>query len=163
MEVDALDYIIGGVLFMECEDKYQRLVVFLSKSLNETERNYKIYGKEILVVIRGLENQRHLLESTKFKFKIWTDYKNLEYFIKVQNLNKRQACQLLYLSRFDFTLKHVPGTKMEKIDGLSRRLDWKIEVENNNNNQTLIKKARSKNKEIVRVVEEIRKTGVKVL
>ena len=67
------------------------------------------------------------------------------------------------MSRFDFTLKHVPGTKMGKVDGLSRRLDWKIEVENNNNNQTLIKKARSKNKEIVRVVEEIRKTGVKVL
>ena len=46
---------------------------------------------------------------------------------------------MLYLSRFDFTLKHVPGTKIEKIDGLSRRPDWKIETENNNNNQTLIK------------------------
>jgi len=52
---------------------------------------------------------------------------------------------------------------MGKANGLSRRLDWKIEVENNNNNQTLIKKARSKNKEIVRVVEEIRKTEFKVL
>jgi len=41
------------------------------------------------------------------------------------------------LSRFDFTLKHVPETKM---DGLSRRLDWKISVEKNNENQTLIKK-----------------------
>jgi len=40
---------------------------------------------------------------------------------------------------FDFTLKHVPGTKMGKLDRLSRRLDWKVGVENDNNNQTLIK------------------------
>ena len=46
----------------------------------------------MLVVIRGLENWRHLLEDMKFKFEVWTDYKNLEYFIKVQNLNQRQAC-----------------------------------------------------------------------
>jgi len=45
-------------------------VAFLSKSLNKTERNYEIHDKEILVVIRGLENWRHLLESAKFKFEI---------------------------------------------------------------------------------------------
>jgi len=62
-------------------------VVFLSKSLNETERNYKIHDKEMLVVIRRLENWRHLLEGTKIKFEVWTDYKNLEYFMKAQKLN----------------------------------------------------------------------------
>ena len=41
---------------MECEDGRQRPVTFLSKSLNETERNYEIHDKEMLVVIRGLEN-----------------------------------------------------------------------------------------------------------
>jgi len=43
------------------------------------------------------------------------------------------------LSRFDFTLKHVPGTKIEKTDGLSRRSDWKIGIDKDNENQTLIK------------------------
>jgi len=32
------------------------LVAFLSKSLNEIEKNYEIHDKEILVVIRELEN-----------------------------------------------------------------------------------------------------------
>jgi len=50
------DYTTGEVLFMECEDEKWRLVAFLSKSLNETKRNYEIHNKEILVVIRGLEN-----------------------------------------------------------------------------------------------------------
>ena len=43
------------------------------------------------------------------------------------------------MSRFDFTLKHIPGVRMGKADGLSRRLDLKVEIENNNENQKLIK------------------------
>jgi len=91
MKVDASDYATGEMLSMECNDGLWRLVTFLSKSLNEMERNYEIHDKEILVIIRGLENWRHLLESAHFKFKIWTDHKNLEYFIKAQKLNHRQA------------------------------------------------------------------------
>ena len=91
MEVDASDYATGGVLSMECEDGLWRPVAFLSKSLNETERNYEIHDKEILAIIRGLEVWRHLLEGAQTKFKIWTDHKNLEYFMKAQKLNRRQA------------------------------------------------------------------------
>jgi len=76
---------------MEYEDRKWRPVIFLSKSLNEMERNYKIHDKEMLAVIRGLENWRHLLEGAKYKFKIWTDHKNLEYFMRAQKLNWRQA------------------------------------------------------------------------
>jgi len=43
--------------------------------------------------------------------------------MKVQKLNCRQARWTLYLSRFNFTLKHILETKMEKADGLSRRQD----------------------------------------
>jgi len=76
---------------------------------------------------------------------------------------------------------------MGKVDGLSRRLDWKVGVDRDNENQVIIKdhwihnlqevviegsevellekikKARSKNEDIVRVVEEIKKTKVKEL
>ena len=91
MEVDTSDYATEGVLSMECEDGLWRPVAFLSKSLNETERTYEIHNKEILAIIRGLENWRYLLEGVHFKFEIWTDHKNLEYFMKAQKLNYRQA------------------------------------------------------------------------
>ena len=76
---------------------------------------------------------------------------------------------------------------MEKADGLSRRLDWKVGVDRDNKNQIFIKdnwvrnlqevviegpevellekikKARSKNENVVRVVEEMKKTKVKKL
>ena len=91
MEVDTSDYAIGEVLSMECEDGRWRPVAFLSKSLNKTERNYKIHNKEMLAIVRSLENWKHVLEDAHFKFEIWIDHKNLEYFMKVQKLNCRQA------------------------------------------------------------------------
>ena len=172
---------------MECEDELQRPVAFLSKLLTETERNYEIHNKEILVIIRGLEKQRHLLEGICFKFEIWTDHKNLEYFMKAQKLNQRQARWTLYLSRFDFILKHIPGIKMGKADRLSRQSDQKVEVDKDNENQVFIKdnqihsiqevvikgpeveitkkikKARSKDKDVVRIVKEMKKARVKKL
>ena len=111
----------------------------------------------------------------------------MEYFIKAQKLNWQQARWALYLSRFDFTLKHILGTKIGKANGLSRRPDWKVGIENDNSDQTLIKeqwicslaeviikgpkveiiekikRARSKNKEVIRVVEEMKKAEVKIL
>jgi len=56
MEVDTLDYTIGGVLFIEYKDEKWQPVAFLSKSLNEIKRNYEIHNKEMLAVIRGLKN-----------------------------------------------------------------------------------------------------------
>ena len=139
IEVDILDYVTEGVLLMEYADGRWRLVAYLSKLLNEIEQNYEIHDKEMLVVIRGLKAWRHLLESAKFKFEVWTDLKNLEYFMKAQKLNQIQARQTLYLSMFYFTLNHMPEMRMEKTDRLSKRLDLKVRVENDNENQKLIK------------------------
>ena len=91
IEVNASDYATEEVLSMECEDGKWWPVAFLSKSLNETKRNYEIHNKEMLVVIRELENWRHLLEGMKNRFEIWIDHKNLKYFIKAQKLNHKQA------------------------------------------------------------------------
>ena len=88
VEVDASNYATGGVLSMKCSDDLWRLVAFISKSLNDTERNYKIHNKEMLAIVRCLEAWRHFLEGTIVKFEIWTDHKNLEYFMKVQKLNR---------------------------------------------------------------------------
>ena len=77
MEADALDYAMGEVLLTKCEDGKWRPVAFISKSLNTTERNYKIHDKEMLAVIRCLEVWRHYLEGVKLEFEIWTDLKNL--------------------------------------------------------------------------------------
>jgi len=108
--------------------------------------------------------------------------------MKAQKLNRRQARWSLYLSRFDFALKHVAGKSMRRADSLSRRVDWTEGVERDNENQVMlkkewlevrameqlvegpeeeivkkIKKARDKDEEVIKVVEEMKKAGVKML
>jgi len=87
IEADVSDFATGGVLLMKCEDEKWRLVAYISKSLNEAKRNYEIHDKEMLAIIQCLESWRHFLEGAKDQFEVWTDYKNLEYFIKAQKLN----------------------------------------------------------------------------
>ena len=89
VKADASDYTTGRVLSVKGEDGKWRLVAFISKLLNDTERNYEIHDKEMLAVIRCLEAWRHFLEGARTKFKIWTDHKNLEYFMMNQKLNRR--------------------------------------------------------------------------
>jgi len=189
VEADASNFATGGVLSIKCNDNKWRPVAYISKSLNETERNYEIHDKEMLAVIRCLEAWRHFLEGAKGKFEIWSDHKNLEYFMSNQKLNRRQARWALYLSRFDFILKHVPGQRMGKVDGLSRRPDWERGVERDNKEQMLVKrewlearaaevsevvidgvdildrirKSKAKDDEVVKAVEEMKRAGVKVL
>ena len=86
-------------------------------------------------------------------------------------------------------LEHVPGTKMGKADSLSRRPDWEVGVERDNEDKMLVKKewlenrrtkkvevivegvdllekirqSRVRDDEVVKAVEEIKQAGVKVL
>ena len=76
---------------VKCENNLWRPVSFISKVLNGTEHNYGIHNKEMLGVIHCLEAWRYFLEGARVKFEIWTDHKNLEYFMTSQNLNCRQA------------------------------------------------------------------------
>ena len=55
VEADVLNFATGGVLSVKCNDNLWQPVSFISKALNETERNYEIYDKEMLGVIRCLE------------------------------------------------------------------------------------------------------------
>jgi hypothetical protein len=55
IEVDASDYATGGVLSQEMDDGLWHPVAYYSKSMNDAERNYEIYDKELLAIIRALE------------------------------------------------------------------------------------------------------------
>jgi len=124
LEADSSDFATGAVLSqLSPEDGKWHPVAFYSKSLSPVERNYEIHDKEMLAVIRALEEWRHFLEGATHKVEIFTDHKNLEYFMTAKNLNRRQARWSLVLSRFHFTMTHRPGRSMGKPDALSRRPD----------------------------------------
>jgi hypothetical protein len=89
-------------------------------------------------VMRALEEWRHFLEGAKEKVEIWTDHKNLEYFMTAKKLNCRQARWSLYLLRFDFVMHHHPGTSMGKCNALLQRADH-LDGSNDNQDTTLLR------------------------
>lgn len=87
IEVNASDYAIGGILSQEQDDRKWQPLVYISHLLNSTERNYKIYNKEMLAIMTAISEWRQYLLGAKKTFEIYTDHKNLEYFRKPQKLN----------------------------------------------------------------------------
>jgi len=124
IEADSSDFATEAVLSQQSTtDGKWHPVAFYSKSLSSMERNYKIHDKEILAIIHTLEEWRHFLEGATHPVEIWTNHKNLEYFMMAKKLNRRQARWSLHLARFNFLLHYRPGHTIGKPDVLSRRAD----------------------------------------
>ena len=132
IEADASKYASGAVL-TQCDVNGDRHpVAFISKTFSPAERNYEIYDRELLAIIRALEEWRHYIQGSPHQTVVLSDHKNLTYYREAKKLNRRQARWSLYLSEFDIKLAHTPGTKMVQSDTLSRRPDLCPEEDNDN-------------------------------
>jgi len=130
-------------------------MAFYSKSLSSMEQNYKIHDKEMLAIIHALEEWRHFLEGATHPVEIWTDHKNLEYFMTAKKINCHQAWWSLHLARFDFLLHHCPRCTMGKLDALSRRANHGNRASDNENRVLLRPEFLA-----VRALEGVELTGV---
>ena len=97
-----------------------RPVAFMSKTMIPAELNYFIHDKELLAIVRALEEWEPELLSLQEPFVVVTDHRALEYFMTKQKLNARQARWAEYLSRFNFKITYRPGCENRAADALSR-------------------------------------------
>ena len=112
VETDASKFASGGILQQQDSNGDWHPCSYISKSFSETERNYEIYDRELLAIIRALNKWRHYLQGSQHPTTILSDHKNLTYFKTAQKLNRRQARWHLTLSEYDIKLIHVPGKQM---------------------------------------------------
>ena len=131
LECNASNYATGAVLSILKEDKWHP-VAYHSHSMSPEEQNYPIADKEMLSVIRALEIWGHYLEGAKHEFEVWNNHQNFQWFMTRQDLNRRQAHWVQYLSRFNLKWLHKTGVTMEKADALSRCEDHTIGIEDDN-------------------------------
>jgi hypothetical protein len=117
VEVDASGFATGGILSQKGEDRLWHPVAYHSDSMSKEDHNYEIYDREMLSLICALEDWRHFLEGIDFE--VITDHKNMEWWSTMRDLNRRQACWSLYLSRFNFKVTYKKGESMQA-DALSR-------------------------------------------
>src|SRR5580765_4154280 len=87
VEADSSNFATGAILSQRQDDGRMHPIAYLSKSLTEVERNYDIHDKEMLSIMRSLEEWRHFLEGAREQSEILSDHKNLEYFMTAKKLN----------------------------------------------------------------------------
>jgi hypothetical protein len=91
IETDASDYVSAGVWSQKDDDGVLHPVAFCSKKHSPAECNYDIYDKELMAIIKALEEWRPECEGAEHTLQLVTDHKNLEYFMTKKLLNRRQA------------------------------------------------------------------------
>jgi len=122
VETDTSNWASGGVLYQVGEDSKLKPVTFFSAKHSTPECNYEIYNKELLAIVKALEEWRPELQGTEQLFKIITDHKNLQTFMTTKQLNQRQVHWAEFLSQFNFVITYRPGTKATIPDTLSHLL-----------------------------------------
>ncbi|QRW15700.1 Retrotransposable element Tf2 protein [Rhizoctonia solani] len=138
IECNALDYATGAILSQRNPEGKLAPVAYLSKSLSPAKKNYDIFDKELLVVIRAFKEWRHLLEGSELPIQVLTDHKNLEYFSMSQSLNKCQIQWANFLVDYNFQIIYRPGAQNKKADILSRHYNL-VPLEGGVENQVLLK------------------------
>jgi hypothetical protein len=96
-------------------------VSYFFKTINLAELNYQIYNKELLIIVKSLQQWRTDLARTNTVVRVWTDHKALKYFITTKQLNQRQARWAEVLAEFYFSIVYRPGSKNVLADTLSCR------------------------------------------
>jgi hypothetical protein len=138
IECDASKWATGAVLKQQDLSGDWHPCGYISHAFTETERNYEIYDRELLAIVKALESWRHYLQGSRHPTTILSDHKNLTYYRNAQKLNRRQARWSLFLSEFDLKLIHTPGTKMVQSDALSRREDLIPDEDTDNEDITML-------------------------
>jgi hypothetical protein len=91
VKTNASDKVIAGVLSQQHTNKQWYLVAYFFKTIALAECNYSIHNKEILAIVRSLDQWRPELKSIAKKIQIFINYKALKYFIITKQLTEQQA------------------------------------------------------------------------
>src|ERR1700682_5918576 len=128
VHTDASAYGVGAILSQQGESSAENTtqkpklhpVAYYSATFTPTERNYDIYERELLAVIKAITHWRPYLIWTKDPFTVLTDHANLLYWKTPQKLNRRTARWHAELQDYHFKIEHVPGRLHTAADALSR-------------------------------------------
>ena len=129
LQADASLYGMGTILSQEGKHLTPTLakqhkpilhpIAYYLATFTQTKRNYDIYERELLAMMKALAHWRQYLGWTKEPFIIMTDHANLQYWKSPKNLNHRTARWQADLQEYDYEIRHIPGKENIPPDALS--------------------------------------------
>jgi hypothetical protein len=87
LETDVSNFAVGVVLSQLGENNLLQLVKLCFYKFSFTKINYKIHDKKLLAIVDVFEEWHHLLEGVQHEITMYSDHKNLEYFMATCVLN----------------------------------------------------------------------------
>ena len=118
LDTDASGFGLGGVL-SQVQDGKERVIAYVSKTLNRAERNYCVTRRELLAVVKFIKHFKQYLYGREFTVR--TDHAALRWLLNFKNPEGQLARWIEVLSEYHFTIQHRPGRHHGNADGLSRR------------------------------------------
>ncbi|PIK33572.1 hypothetical protein BSL78_29612 [Apostichopus japonicus] len=119
MTIDASDVGVGAVLFQEDDQKVEHPVIYFSKKLNQSQRNYSTIDKEALALILSVGHFEVYLNGP-YQTVVYTDHNPLVYINKFKNKSARLMRWSILLQGYDLKIVHIPGKENICADALSR-------------------------------------------
>jgi len=144
LKTDASNFAVGACLY-QIEDEQQRPIAYQFKKLSEPEKRYEVHDKELLAIVKALQDWRPYLADTEKPIQIYTDHKNLRNFATTKQLNWWQIHWAEQLADYEFQIHYKKGNENGEADALSRQSDHEkvkkihIEILSEDNKKILTK------------------------
>jgi len=116
---DASDYAVSGVI-SQTDDatKLERPIMFISKSLNDTQRRYTVTEKELYAIIHALDKFRPYIYGRKFT--VYTDHRALIWLCGKRNPMSRLGRWSVAIAEYSQGIEFIAGKQNRVADALSR-------------------------------------------
>jgi len=124
LKTNASDFTVGACLY-QIKNEQQRPIAYWSKKLSKLKKRYEVHNKELLVIVKALQDWRSYLADTEKFIQIYTNHKNLRNFATTKQLNQQQICWAKQLANYEFQIHYKKGNENSEADALSRRPDHK--------------------------------------
>ena len=118
LQTDASQIGMSAVLYQEKEDGTRQIVSHASAKFGPTESKYHVNEQECLALVWAIKYYRHFLEDRHFIVR--TDSRALTWLEKFKDTRAKLTRWALMLQEYSFAIEHVPGSKNELPDFLSR-------------------------------------------
>ena len=116
LDTDASQFTVGAVLSQEHDSK-ERVIAYMSKTMNKHELQYCTTRKELLAVVTALKHFHHYLLGPKVKLR--TDNSAVSWIRTLKNPTGQVFRWLQYIETYDISVTHRPGRSHGNSDALS--------------------------------------------
>jgi len=124
LKTNTSNFTVDACLY-QIENEQQRFIVYQSRKLSEPEKRYEVHDKELLAIVKALQDWRPYLTDTEKSIQIYTDHKNLRNFATMKQLNWWQIRWAEQLVNYKFQIHYKKSNENDEADALSRQPDHK--------------------------------------